>query len=73
LLSGSDVLLGLDEYLTRSLDIPVKVANVWTNILSLDKYVPPINNRESLDYASALGLACHYDQSSSRNRKNSDS
>lgn len=54
---GSDALLGLDEYLTRSLDLPVKVANVWTNILSLDKYVPPITNRESLDYASALGLA----------------
>jgi type IV pilus assembly protein PilM len=60
-LCGSDTLLGFDDYLNRTLQIPVEIANVWTNILSIDKVLPPITYRESLDYASALGLALPYD------------
>jgi type IV pilus assembly protein PilM len=61
IICGSDALLGLDEYLARSLEVPVRIANVWTNIAKMKDYVPPITNRDSLDYASALGLALPYD------------
>jgi type IV pilus assembly protein PilM len=61
IICGSDALLGFDDYLTRSLQVPVKIANVWTNILSVDTYIPQISYRESLDYASALGLALPYE------------
>lgn len=57
ILAGSDVLLGLDEYLARSLDIPVSVAQPWDNILSTERYLPAIVLREALDYLPALGLA----------------
>lgn len=61
MLSGSDALLGFDDYLNQSVGIPAEVANVWVNILSLDKTVPVIPKHDSLDYASALGLALPYD------------
>lgn len=37
--------------------IAVTVGNVWTNIFSVDRYVPPIYKEDSLDYAVAAGLA----------------
>ena len=37
--------------------LPVKVADVWHEILNLDKYVPPIAREDSLEYAPAAGLA----------------
>jgi type IV pilus assembly protein PilM len=61
ILAGADTLLGLDQYLAQSFNIPILIANVWKNILSVDDYVPPISHRESLDYAAALGLALPYD------------
>jgi type IV pilus assembly protein PilM len=59
-LVGSDVLLGLNDYLSRSFEVPVRVANVWQNICSLDNEIPTMTYRESLDYATALGLAVSY-------------
>ncbi len=56
-LTGGDTLLGLTDYLSRSFDVPVRVANVWQNIHSLETMVPAMTYRESLDYAPALGLA----------------
>ncbi len=56
-LTGSDALLGLNDYLARSFDLPVRIANVWQNIQSLETIVPAMTYRESLDYAPALGLA----------------
>ena len=61
IICGSDALLGLDDYLVQSIALPVRIANVWTNIAPLGTYLPPITKRESLDYASALGLALPYD------------
>jgi type IV pilus assembly protein PilM len=61
LLCGSFALRGVDEYLAKSLNLPVRIADVWTNILSVEESVPPITLKESLDYASALGLALPYD------------
>lgn len=61
LLSGSDTLLGLDRYLAQSASVPVVIADAWTNILSINKEIPPITHRESLDYIPALGLALPHD------------
>jgi type IV pilus assembly protein PilM len=52
---------GLPEYLSRELRVKTGRANVWTNAFSLDTYIPPIPYRESLGYASAIGLALHGD------------
>lgn len=60
-ISGSDALLGLNDYLGRSFDMPVRLANVWTNIRPLEEYLPAMTYRESLDFAPALGLALSYD------------
>lgn len=61
ILTGSDVLIGLDKYLAASFTVPVSIANAWVNILSLDEYLPQITERQSLDYIPALGLALPYD------------
>jgi type IV pilus assembly protein PilM len=58
LLCGSDCnLLHLDEYLSLSMSMSVEIGNVWTNVVSLDEYIPPLTFAESLDYAAAIGLA----------------
>lgn len=56
-ISGSDALLGLDDYLSRSLDLKIRVANPWINILEIKNDIPPLTLREALDYMPALGLA----------------
>lgn len=54
---GNANLRGLPEYLEASLRVPVVMANVWGNAFALDSYVPPMDFRESLEYATAIGLA----------------
>lgn len=57
LVGGNANLKGFPEYLSRTLDLPVQVANVWSNAFSLDEYVPPISFYASLECATAVGLA----------------
>jgi type IV pilus assembly protein PilM len=58
ILCGGDAnLLGLAEYLSFELDVPVKKANVWLNIASFEDYVPEIDFNESLTYSTVMGLA----------------
>jgi len=58
LLCGRDSgLSGLSEYFSSVLQIKVEVGNVWQNAFSLRDYIPPIALDESLDYATAVGLA----------------
>lgn len=58
ILCGRDSgLVGFDDYLSMSVKIPIEVANIWKNVFSYDDYVPPIPFLDSLDYASAVGLA----------------
>lgn len=47
----------LAEYLSVGLRNKVELANVWINVLDTQKFVPPINFKQSLGFASALGLA----------------
>lgn len=57
LCGGSANLKGLPAYLTESLGVSSKRANVWENTFSLDDYIPPIDQRHSYGYATAVGLA----------------
>lgn len=56
LCGGDSNLIGLADYLSASLKVPVKVANVWNNVNSFDNYIPEINLKNSLRYATAIGL-----------------
>lgn len=56
LCGGDSNLLGLADYLSANLRIPVRVANVWINVNSIDSYVPEITLNDSLRYATAIGL-----------------
>lgn len=57
-LTGGDVnLLGLPEYLSYELKLPIELANPWSNITKFEDYIPELTYRESLSYATALGAA----------------
>lgn len=40
-----------------NIKMPVVLGNVWTNVYNLDKFVPDISFKDSLRFASAIGLA----------------
>lgn len=57
-LSGRDSsLAGFREYIALSVRTDVELANVWTNTISFDNSIPPIEYAESLNYGTAIGLA----------------
>lgn len=57
LCGGESNLLGLPEYLSATLDIPVMIGNPWVNAFSLDEYIPALDQPNSLRFATAIGLA----------------
>lgn len=58
ILCGGDAnLIGLTDYLSVSMKSPVEMANVWTNIVDTKNYIPEITFRQSLSFATAVGLA----------------
>lgn len=57
LCGGESNLLGLPEHLSYQLKLPVETCNPWVNIVSFEDHVPEIELKESLVYATALGLA----------------
>lgn len=57
---GNANMLGLAEYLSDTLGLPVFCADVWQNAFSINKYVPHMPAHESLEYAPAIGLALKY-------------
>jgi type IV pilus assembly protein PilM len=57
---GNANMMGLAEYLSGALFLPVVVADVWQNIFSLNHYVPTMPMSESLEYAPSIGLAKKY-------------
>ena len=57
LCGGDSNLIGLLEYLSVSTKNTVEMANVWSNIINTEKYIPEIKLEESLTYAAAIGLA----------------
>lgn len=57
LCGGDSNLIGLPEFFSYELKMPVELSNPWVNIVSFESYVPEIELRESLIYTVALGLA----------------
>lgn len=56
LCGGDSNLLGLSDYLSANLKVPVEIANVWVNVNSTNSYIPEITLKDSLRYATAIGL-----------------
>lgn len=57
LVGGSSNLKGLDEYIAGRIQAETAVGNVWQHVANYDEYIPPIDKRHSLQYATAIGLA----------------
>lgn len=57
---GNANMLGLAEYLSGALYLPVVQADVWQNVFSLDEYIPTMPMNTSLEFAPAIGLAKKY-------------
>jgi type IV pilus assembly protein PilM len=57
LVGGSANLRGLADYISGRVQAPVVIGNIWQRILSFEDYIPPIDSRTSLEYATAAGLA----------------
>lgn len=57
LVGGSANLKGLPDYIAGRVQAPTEVADVWRRVCNFDEYIPPIGTHESLQYATAAGLA----------------
>lgn len=57
LVGGSANLRGLPEYIAGRVHATTELGNVWQHVTDFDDYIPPIDKRESLQYATAIGLA----------------
>ncbi|MFA6397595.1 MAG: pilus assembly protein PilM [Candidatus Paceibacterota bacterium] len=57
LCGGSANLIGLVDYLKTSLRIEVELANVWENVGNFNEHLPAISFKNSLTYATVIGLA----------------
>lgn len=57
LVGGSSNLNGLSDYIAGRVQAPASVGDVWRHIIDFDSYVPPIDKRTSIQYATAAGLA----------------
>lgn len=57
LLGGNSNLKGLADFIAERVQAPTERPNVWKNVCAFDDYIPPIDRRTSLQYATAIGLA----------------
>lgn len=57
LVGGSANLKGLSDYIAGRVQAPTEVADIWRHVCNFDEYIPPLDSRESLQYATAAGLA----------------
>lgn len=57
LVGGNANIRGLADYLSISMRADVIVPSVWRSAFSLNTYIPPIDARNALRYATAVGLA----------------
>ncbi len=57
LCGGDSNLIGLADYISISMKTPVVMANVWTNIVNTDNYIPEMVFKQALSFSTALGLA----------------
>ena len=57
LVGGSANLNGLPEYIAGQIHAEAELGNIWRHICDFDAYIPPIDRRTSLQFATAAGLA----------------
>ncbi len=57
LVGGSSNLRGLCDYIASRVQAPAVRPNVWRNVCDFDEYIPEIDRRASLQFATAIGLA----------------
>lgn len=57
LVGGNANLAGLADYIAAKVQAPVELGSCWRNVASFDAYIPPIDRANSLQYATAIGLA----------------
>jgi type IV pilus assembly protein PilM len=56
LCGGDSNLIGLADYISVSMKSPVQMANVWVNIVNTENYIPEMNFKQALSFATAIGL-----------------
>ncbi len=60
ILCGRDaMIIGLEEYLTSSLNIKVEIANIWINNFDINTFIPQISRLDSEDLAVVNGLSLY--------------
>lgn len=57
LVGGSANIKGLADYIAERVQAPTERPDVWRNVCTFDEYIPPIDRRTSLQFATAIGLA----------------
>ncbi len=57
LVGGSSNLSGLTDYIAGRVQAPTYRGDVWRRVCDYNEYIPPIDRRTSLQYATAIGLA----------------
>lgn len=57
LVGGSANLKGVAEYVAGRVQVGTERGNVWRSVCTFDEYIPSIDRRTSLRYATAVGLA----------------
>ncbi len=57
LVGGNANLRGLSDYISGRVQAKALRGNVWRHITNFDDYVPPIDKHNSLQFATAIGLA----------------
>lgn len=54
---GSSNLIGLADFLSHGLNLPVHIADPWRRAFSYDSFVPDLSLGEARAYSTAIGLA----------------
>ncbi len=57
LVGGNSNLRGLSDYISGRVQATAMRGNVWRHIAGFNDYIPPIDKHNSLQYATAIGLA----------------
>ena len=57
IVGGSANIRGIVDYIAERVQAPTEKPNVWQNVCSFEEYIPPIDRKTSLQFATAIGLA----------------
>lgn len=54
---GDSNLIGLTDYISGSMKASVEMANVWVNMMDIEKNIPEMSYKQALAFSTAIGLA----------------